>query len=89
MSIVNLIMPAYRQIHSKKQAVGDHLFIIFSYITSFVISMQNTSYTMIMFVSVEIFVSYGVLRFDSRWGLGMFLFTIVSRTALRLTQPPI
>jgi hypothetical protein len=31
----------------------------------------------------------GVLGFDSRRGLGSFLFTIVSRTALGLTQPPI
>jgi hypothetical protein len=31
----------------------------------------------------------GVLRFDSRWGLGIFLFTIASRTALGPTQAPI
>jgi hypothetical protein len=31
----------------------------------------------------------GVLGFDSRWGLGIFLFTTVSRTALGPTQPPI
>jgi hypothetical protein len=31
----------------------------------------------------------GVLGFDSRWGLGLSLFTIVSRTAMRPTQPPI
>jgi hypothetical protein len=36
----------------------------------------------------------GVLRFDSWWdggggGLGMFLFTTASRTALGPTQPPI
>jgi hypothetical protein len=31
----------------------------------------------------------GVLGFDSRRGLGIFLFTTVSRTALVLTQPPI
>jgi hypothetical protein len=31
----------------------------------------------------------GVLRFDSRWGLGIFLFITASRTALGLTQPPI
>jgi hypothetical protein len=30
-----------------------------------------------------------VLGFDSRWGLGIFLFTAASRTALRHTQPPI
>jgi hypothetical protein len=30
-----------------------------------------------------------VLGFDYRWGLGIFLFTTVSRTALGLTQPPI
>jgi hypothetical protein len=30
-----------------------------------------------------------VLGFDSRRGLGIFLFTTVSRTALRPTQPPI
>jgi hypothetical protein len=30
-----------------------------------------------------------VLGFDSRGGLGIFLFTIASRTALELTQPPI
>jgi hypothetical protein len=29
-----------------------------------------------------------VLDFDSRWGLGIFLFTAVSRTALGPTQPP-
>jgi hypothetical protein len=29
------------------------------------------------------------LRFDSQWGLGIFLFTITSRIALGLTQPPI
>jgi hypothetical protein len=31
----------------------------------------------------------GVLGFDSRWGLGIFLFTTVSRTVLSPTQPPI
>jgi hypothetical protein len=31
----------------------------------------------------------GVLGFDSRWGLGIFLFTTVSRRALGTTQPPI
>jgi hypothetical protein len=31
----------------------------------------------------------GVLEFDSRRGLGIFLFTTVSRTALGATQPPI
>jgi hypothetical protein len=31
----------------------------------------------------------GVLGFASRRGLGIFLFTIASRTALRPTQPPI
>jgi hypothetical protein len=31
----------------------------------------------------------GVLGFDSRRGLGISLFTTVSRTALGLTQPPI
>jgi hypothetical protein len=31
----------------------------------------------------------GVLGFDSRRGLGIFLFTTMSRTALRPTQPPI
>jgi hypothetical protein len=30
-----------------------------------------------------------VLGFDSRWGLGIFLFTTASRTALEPTQPPI
>jgi hypothetical protein len=30
----------------------------------------------------------GVLGFDSRWGLGIFLFTTVSRMALGHTQPP-
>jgi hypothetical protein len=30
----------------------------------------------------------GVLGFDSWWGLGIFLFTTVSRTALGPTQPP-
>jgi hypothetical protein len=31
----------------------------------------------------------GVLGFDSRRGLGIFLFTTVSRTVLGPTQPPI
>jgi hypothetical protein len=31
----------------------------------------------------------GVLRFDSRQGLGVFLFTTASRMALGRTQPPI
>jgi hypothetical protein len=31
----------------------------------------------------------GVIGFDSRRGLGIFLFTTASRTALRPTQPPI
>jgi hypothetical protein len=31
----------------------------------------------------------GVLEFDSRWGLGIFLFTTASRTAMGPTQPPI
>jgi hypothetical protein len=31
----------------------------------------------------------GVLEFDTRWGLEIFLFTTVSRTALGPTQPPI
>jgi hypothetical protein len=31
----------------------------------------------------------GVLGFDSRWGLGIFLFTTASRTALGPTQSPI
>jgi hypothetical protein len=31
----------------------------------------------------------GVLEFDSRRGLGIFLFTTASRTALGPTQPPI
>jgi hypothetical protein len=31
----------------------------------------------------------GVLGFDSRRGLGIFLFTTASRTALGHTQPPI
>jgi hypothetical protein len=31
----------------------------------------------------------GVLGFDSRRGLGVFLFTTASRMALRPTQPPI
>jgi hypothetical protein len=31
----------------------------------------------------------GVLGFDSRRGLGIFLFTTAFRTALGLTQPPI
>jgi hypothetical protein len=31
----------------------------------------------------------GVLRFDSRWELGIFLFTTAFRTALGPTQPPI
>jgi hypothetical protein len=31
----------------------------------------------------------GVLEFDSRWGLGIVLFTTASRMALGPTQPPI
>jgi hypothetical protein len=31
----------------------------------------------------------GVLRFHSRWWLGIFLFTTASRTAVGPTQPPI
>jgi hypothetical protein len=31
----------------------------------------------------------GVLGFDSWWGLAIFLFTTVSRTALESSQPPI
>jgi hypothetical protein len=31
----------------------------------------------------------GVLGFDFRWGLGIFLFTAVSRTTLGPTQSPI
>jgi hypothetical protein len=31
----------------------------------------------------------GVLGFDSWWGLGIFLFTTASRTALEPTLPPI
>jgi len=31
----------------------------------------------------------GVLWFDSRRGLGIFLFTTASRTALELTRPPV
>jgi hypothetical protein len=30
-----------------------------------------------------------VLGFDSKWGLGIFLFTTMCRTALGPTQPPI
>jgi hypothetical protein len=33
--------------------------------------------------------SIGILVFDSRWGLGIFLFTTASRTVLEPTQPPI
>jgi hypothetical protein len=33
-------------------------------------------------------VKIGVLGFDSQWGLGIFLFTTVSRMALGSTQPP-
>jgi Ni,Fe-hydrogenase I cytochrome b subunit len=32
---------------------------------------------------------YLIQLFDSWWGLGIFLFTTTSRTALRPTQPPI
>jgi hypothetical protein len=43
--------------------------------------------------SVGIALSYWlddrVLGFDSRWGLGIFLFTTLSRAALGSTQPPI
>jgi hypothetical protein len=31
----------------------------------------------------------GVLGFKSQWGLGILLFTTMSRMALELTQPPI
>jgi len=33
--------------------------------------------------------TFEVLGFDSWWGLGIFLFTTASRTALGSTQPPI
>jgi hypothetical protein len=36
----------------------------------------------------EVYIA-NVLGFDSRRGLGIFLFTTASRTALRPTQPPI
>jgi hypothetical protein len=39
--------------------------------------------------SVGIALGYGVLGFDSRQGLGIFLFTTASRTAPGSTQPPI
>jgi hypothetical protein len=43
--------------------------------------------------SVSIALDYGldnwILGFDSQWGLGIFLFTTTSRTALGPTQPPI
>jgi hypothetical protein len=42
--------------------------------------------------SVGIVLGYGldgVLGFDSQWGLGIFLFTTMSRTALGPTKPPI
>jgi hypothetical protein len=39
--------------------------------------------------SVGIALGYGVLGFDSRRGLGSFLFTTLSKTALGPTQPPI
>jgi hypothetical protein len=31
----------------------------------------------------------GILVFDSRWRLGIFLFTTASRTALEPTRPPV
>jgi hypothetical protein len=42
---------------------------------------------MIILISHHYDWSSGVLGFDSRRGLGIFLFTIVPRTALGLTQP--
>jgi hypothetical protein len=43
--------------------------------------------------SVGIALGYGMddrgSRYDYRWGLGIFLFTTASRTALEPTQPPI
>jgi hypothetical protein len=33
--------------------------------------------------------TFGVLGFDSQWGLGIFLLTTASRVALGPTQPPI
>jgi hypothetical protein len=39
--------------------------------------------------NVLLFFMMGVLGFDSRRRLGMFLFTTASRTALGPTQPPI
>jgi len=46
--------------------------------------------------SVQLQVSYcsmgwtiGILGFDSWWGLGIFLFTTASKTALGPTHPPI
>jgi hypothetical protein len=41
------------------------------------------------FVFLITYYMIGVLGFDSRRGLGIFLFTTASRTALGPTQPPI
>jgi hypothetical protein len=42
-----------------------------------------------IFILYHILLTIGVLGFDSRQRLGIFLFTIASRTALGSTQPPI
>jgi hypothetical protein len=59
----------------------DHNWFLFQYITRAVIAQavqrRATGWT------------FGVLGFDSRWGLGIFPFITASRTALRPTQPPI
>jgi len=35
------------------------------------------------------FICISVLVFDSKWGLGIYLFAIATRMALEPTQPPI
>jgi hypothetical protein len=60
---------------------GNPRYVIFSSL------MERHLYVQVL--SSEIFSKIGVLGFDYRRGLGIFLFTTASRTALRPTQPPV
>jgi hypothetical protein len=51
--------------------------------------MHNNLTMMMMIMMMMMIIIIGVLGFDSRRGLGIFLFTTASRTALGPTQPPI
>jgi len=51
---------------------------------------QHSIFSKIWYKQIPRTLGYvGVLGYDSWWGLGIFLFTTVSRTALRPTQPPV